>query len=109
MIRAGAVTSGDGLPTATWLEQAVERFGQPAIDLGQGVGIGTALRRCWGFNVDGENFNLVIDLFKSGRPQYQVLASSPGHQAKLFLDTEPTDAQLRSICEFAWPGYRSER
>ena len=109
VVRAGVVTSGDGLPLATWLEQAVEKFGQPHVDLGHGVNIVTSFRRCWIFNVDGQNFNLAIDEMRDGPARFEVHANSPGHQAKLFLDTEPTDAQLHSICEFAWPGYRSGR
>lgn len=96
----------DDLPAPTWLEQAVERFGPPHIDLGYGVDIVTSLRRCWVFNVDRTNFNLIIDEHRDSRLRFEVSANSPGRQAKFFADTYPTDAELRSICEFAWPGYR---
>ena len=97
----------DDLPAPSWLEQAVERFGPPHLDLGHGVDIVTSIRHAWIFNGgDGQNFNLAIDELRDGRRRYQVSANSPGHQAKLFTDVYPTDTELRSICEFAWPGYR---
>jgi hypothetical protein len=85
---------------STWLDIAIERFGQPFIAFPEPIRGG---RRCWAFGVDGQNFHLAIDV-EHGR--VTTTAGSPGRHARLYGRAEPTDDEIRGLLEYAWPGYR---
>jgi hypothetical protein len=87
----------------SWLDQAVECFGEPHIALPEPVIRFDLNRRCWVWFVDGQNFNVAIDQLRPDR--FKVTANSPGRLAEIYTKAEPTDAELRSALDHAWPGY----
>jgi hypothetical protein len=87
----------------TWLETAVERFGQPFIAFPEPVIRPWMNRRCWALGVDGQNFHVAIDVEGD---RVHTSAGSPGRRAELYGTADPTDDELRALCEYAWPGYR---
>lgn len=86
----------------TWLDVATAAFGEPAIAFPEPTRTG---RRCWAWFVDGENFNIAIDV-EYGR--VCTSANSPGRHAKLYGTADPSDADLQAMCAYAWPGFRAE-
>ncbi len=90
----------------TWLDIATAAFGEPSIAFPEPVIRPWMNRRCWAWFVDGQNFNLAIDV-EHGR--VHTSANSPGRHAKLYTDADPTDVDLQFICAYAWPGYAAGR
>ena len=95
----------DDEPAGTWLDVAVERFGEPRIAFPEPRNLGHYTRRCWVWFVDGQNFNIALDVEGS---RVHTSAGSPGRRVELYTNGEPADAEIRGLCECAWPGYRAE-
>jgi hypothetical protein len=93
------------LAAGTWFDQAVERFGEPFIAIPEAVIRPGLNRRCWGWFVDGHNYNLAIDQEDTG---FRTTGGSPYRHARIWTSAEPTDAEIRSVLDLAWPGFRSE-
>jgi hypothetical protein len=105
VIRAGIVTLSNPLEAAgTWLDQAIERFGEPFIAIPDAVIRPGLNRRCWGWFVDGQNYNLAIDREDTG---FRVTGGAPYRHARIWTSTEPTDSEIRSVLDLAWPGFRA--
>lgn len=90
-----------------WLAEVIAAFGQPEIGFSGPVAIGGEQRRCWVWFVSGENHNVAITQIRSGR--YEVSAGGPSRTVRLYLATEPTDDDLRSVCALAWPTLHPRR
>lgn len=90
----------------TWIDQAVARFGQPHIALSEPVNRLRLRRRCWAWNVDGHNYHVAID--KEG-DWYRTAAGAPYRQGSFSTEVEPSDAQVRSLLTFCWPGFAEVR
>ena len=102
-------TPATGPEPKTWVEQATAQFGEPDIAFPEPVVRFGLNRRCWVWFVDGHNFNVAIDL-RDDRPhdRYKVTAASPRRLAEIYTNDEPTDAEIRSALNHAWPGFRTE-
>lgn len=86
------------------MDIATAAFGEPSIAIPEPVIRPGLNRRCWAWFVDGQNFNIAIDV---DRGRVRTSANSPGRQASLYGDNDPTDDDLQAICAYAWPGYRA--
>jgi hypothetical protein len=87
----------------TWIEQATAAFGEPSVAIAEPVIRPGLHRRCWAWNVNGHNFYITID--KDG-DWCRTSAGAPYRQGSFSTEaTEPTDAQVRSLLTFCWPGF----
>lgn len=86
----------------TWIERATAVFGEPSIAFPKPIIRGDLNRRCWAWFVDGQNFNLAIDLDYNG---FCISANAPRRHVKIWTQGEPTDADIRSALDCAWPGF----
>lgn len=91
----------------TWIKQASTAFGEPHIAISEPVIRPGLHRRCWVWFVGGQNFNIAID--KEQVDRFKTLAGSPGRHAYFYSRDEPTDAQVRELLTFCWPGFAEAR
>lgn len=92
------------MPEPTWLDVAVERFGEPAIAFPEAIIRFDLTRRCWVWFVDGHNYNLALDVDHRGAVKLSV--NGPRRHVQLHSAEDLADTDIRAACAFAWPGYR---
>lgn len=89
-----------------WVEEIVQRYGEPAVDCTEPIVFVDRTRRCWVWSVGGHNFNIVIDTYPTGSWRAQTAVNGPGRNARLYA--EPTDDDIRAMCAFVWPTFRED-
>lgn len=79
----------------TWLEEVVAHRGSPKVDLTD-VQLGDRSRSCWVWFLNERNHSVTIDRFTAR--EWRAAANAPGRSAIWTGDTEPADAQMRTLC-----------